>query len=90
MSESLESRLDKILPGGRGVWIPLDHGISQYPEEGLENMDETIGQLIDSQVDAIIIHKGVLSYQKKLEIGVTLFVTFLHQRCMEETGREKR
>lgn len=66
MSESLESRLDKILPGGRGVWIPLDHGISQYPEEGLENMDETIGQLIDSQVDAIIIHKGVLSYQNKI------------------------
>ena len=66
MSEGLESRLDIILPGGKGVWIPLDHGISQYPEEGLENMNKIIEQLIDSQVDAIVVHKGVLSHQKKI------------------------
>ena len=38
MVEGLESRLDMILPGGKGVWIPMDHGISQYPEDGLENI----------------------------------------------------
>jgi len=66
MPEGLESRLDRILPGGKGVWVPLDHGISQYPEEGLENMDKIIEQLINSQVDAIVIHKGVLSHQMKI------------------------
>lgn len=66
MSEGLERRLDMILPGGKGVWIPMDHGISQYPEDGLENIDEIITELIDAEVDAIVVHKGVLSHQMSI------------------------
>jgi len=66
MAKPLERRLDRILPGGKGVWIPLDHGISQYPEKGLEDINNIITQLIDSQVDAIVVHKGVLSHQMKI------------------------
>ncbi|MCP2507081.1 MAG: 2-amino-3,7-dideoxy-D-threo-hept-6-ulosonate synthase [Candidatus Thalassarchaeaceae archaeon] len=66
MMKGLETRLEQILPGGKGVWIPIDHGISNYPEVGLENINSTIKILIDSGVDAIVLHKGVLSHQKKL------------------------
>ena len=45
--KGLEARLKKILPGGKGVWIPMDHGISNYPEVGLENINSTIKKLID-------------------------------------------
>ena len=42
MNEPSDSRSDilsKLLPGGRGVWIPMDHGLSGYPETGLDRMD---------------------------------------------------
>ena len=32
----------KILPGGRGVWVPIDHGVTDFPCEGLENIEQTI------------------------------------------------
>ena len=28
MADTLEDRLDRILPDGKGVWVPLDHGAS--------------------------------------------------------------
>ena len=34
--------LESLLPGGKGVWIPIDHGVSDFPVNGLENLDEFI------------------------------------------------
>jgi class I fructose-bisphosphate aldolase len=45
----------------------MDHGISLYPEEGLENINSTIQALIKENVDAIVIHKGVLSHQMDIK-----------------------
>jgi hypothetical protein len=25
----------EILPNGRGVWVPIDHGVTDFPCEGL-------------------------------------------------------
>jgi len=36
MTDNFEDRLARILPGGKGVWIPMDHGFGEYPEAGLE------------------------------------------------------
>jgi DhnA family fructose-bisphosphate aldolase class Ia len=58
--------LSKLLPGGRGVWIPIDHGVSDYPVEGLTDTEATIKSLISAGVDAIIAHKGVVSHYSKL------------------------
>ncbi len=66
MVGKLEGRLRRILPGGKGVWIPMDHGISNFPEEGLENTNYMIKTLIEAGVDAIVVHKGVLSHQVKM------------------------
>ena len=42
MADTLDDRLARILPGGKGVWVPMDHGISGYPEAGLESMDSLV------------------------------------------------
>lgn len=63
MGNTLEERLGRILPGGKGVWIPMDHGISGYPEKGLDNMDDIVGSCISAGADAIVLQKGVLSHQ---------------------------
>lgn len=62
MAETLVERLERILPGGKGVWIPMDHGISGYPEPGLENMDSVVDSCIQAGVDAIVLQKGALSH----------------------------
>ena len=52
-----EERLEKILPKGRGLIIPIDHAVSSF-RKGLENLSELI-PLISSE--SIIAHKGVVS-----------------------------
>lgn len=64
MNKSLT--LEEILPNGRGVWIPIDHGVSDYPVSGLENLEQLITDLIAAEVDVIIAHKGVVSYYNHL------------------------
>ncbi|MEC7142645.1 MAG: fructose-bisphosphate aldolase [Candidatus Thermoplasmatota archaeon] len=66
MNEPSDSRSDilsKLLPGGRGVWIPMDHGLSGYPETGLDRMDSVIDFAIKGRADAIVLQKGVLTHQ---------------------------
>ena len=60
---------ETILPGGKGVWIPIDHGVSDYPVEGLEDLDSLIKTLAESGVDAIVAHKGVVSKYGHLHEG---------------------
>ncbi len=63
MSGSLPERLERLLPNGRGVWIPMDHGLSGYPEDGLDRMDSVIDSIISDGADAIVCQKGVVSHQ---------------------------
>lgn len=51
--------VDSLLPNGKGVWIPIDHGVSDYPVEGLEDLDKLIESI--SHADAIVAQKGVVS-----------------------------
>ena len=62
MADTLEDRLARILPGGRGVWVPMDHGASGYPEAGLGDMDSVVEAVISGGADAIVLHKGALSH----------------------------
>ncbi len=62
-SPDLSEALSRILPGGRGVWIPMDHGLSGYPETGLDRMDQVIDSVIEGGADAVVLQKGVLTHQ---------------------------
>ncbi len=50
----------KILPAGKGVWVPIDHGVTDFPCQGLEDIETTILALIAGEADVIIAHKGVV------------------------------
>jgi len=56
---------DSLLPNGKGVWIPIDHGVSDFPVEGLENLDQLIDSI--SNADAIIAQKGVVSHYASVD-----------------------
>ncbi len=57
----MTTSLDTLLPGGKGVWIPIDHGITAYPEPGLNRMDALIPALIAGGADAIVAQKGIVA-----------------------------
>ena len=59
-------RLAALLPNGRGVWIPIDHGMSDYPCDGLEDTEGLIRDLISAGVNAIVAQKGVVSHYNQL------------------------
>lgn len=61
MAMNKEQRLASLLPQGKGVWIPIDHGASDYPNEGLEDLEGLIMHLIGAEVDVILAQKGVVS-----------------------------
>ena len=59
-------RLERLLPNGRGVWIPIDHGMSDYPSAGLEDTEGLIRELASAGVNAIVAQKGVVSHYSHL------------------------
>ena len=54
--------LDALLPGGRGVWVPIDHGASDWPVPGLEDLDRLVAELAEGGADAIVAQKGVITH----------------------------
>lgn len=58
-----QKRLEKLLPNGKGLFVPIDHAVSEFPEKGLEDLSQLIPQLSTS--NAIIAHKGVVSKFKE-------------------------
>lgn len=55
-------RMEKMLPKGKGLWIPIDHGLSDYPNPGLEDTESLIRKLIEAKVDVIVAQKGLVSH----------------------------
>jgi len=55
-------RLERIINRNtrRTVIVPMDHGISVGPIEGLRNMKKTIQNVADGGANAIVAHKGLV------------------------------
>ncbi len=64
-------RLDRILRKGRMLCIPMDHGISNGPIEGLEDPASTIYRCERHGLTSVIINKGILkALPRPTKVGV--------------------
>jgi fructose-bisphosphate aldolase/2-amino-3,7-dideoxy-D-threo-hept-6-ulosonate synthase len=71
MVTGLQIRMDRILRKGKMLCIPMDHGISNGPIEGLENPSEIIQKCETRGLTSVIINKGILkSLQRPTRVGV--------------------
>lgn len=53
-------RLRRLLAAdGRGVVVPMDHGVSEGPMRGLERPAETAAKVVRGGADSLILHKGL-------------------------------
>jgi predicted phospho-2-dehydro-3-deoxyheptonate aldolase len=56
-------RLERLInrETGKSIIVPLDHGVTVGPIQGLVNMKETIRSVADGDVNAVLMHKGIVS-----------------------------
>ena len=56
----VEKRLRRIFrEDHKTIIVPMDHGVTLGPVEGLRNMQQTVTGLLRANVDAFVIHKGI-------------------------------
>jgi 2-amino-3,7-dideoxy-D-threo-hept-6-ulosonate synthase len=55
-------RIERILDRktGRCVIVPMDHGVSVGPIDGIIDMTETIDEVASGGANAVIVHKGIV------------------------------
>lgn len=75
MVSGFQVRMSRITRGGRMLAIPMDHGISNGPIEGLEDPHQTAYTCERGGITAIIINKGILKSMPKPP-GVGVLVHF--------------
>ncbi len=64
-------RLNRIMKKGRMLCIPMDHGISNGPIEGLENPHKTIYDCENHGLTSVIVNKGIIkTLSRPTKIGI--------------------
>jgi len=55
-------RLERIIDRdtGKTVIVPMDHGVTVGPIEGLEDMKDTVSKIVEGGANAILMHKGIV------------------------------
>ena len=74
--DGITKRLRRIFRDDRKtVIVPMDHGVTLGPVEGLENMSHTIGDLLKANVDAFVVHKGIARTVNTGEAGLIVHIS---------------
>lgn len=63
MNQGKTRRLNRIFrKDNRTVIVPMDHGVSIGPVKGIENMQNTVMNLLKGGADAVVVHKGIAKH----------------------------
>ncbi len=73
-------RLERIMDRNTGncVIVPMDHGVSIGPTEGLVNMKKTVDDVANGGATAVLMHKGLIRYSHRTsghDIGLILHLS---------------
>jgi len=69
MNVGKKIRIKRIINrvSGKTVIIPMDHGVTMGPIQGLENMDKTVNMIIRGGANATVVHKGIVMSTNRTE-----------------------
>lgn len=59
-------RMNRILESGKAIIVPMDHGISEGPIDGLIDMDRAVSLADKGGASAVLLHKGVIKSLRTL------------------------
>ncbi len=76
MNQGKTRRLKRILQSdNRTVIIPMDHGVTVGPIQGLANMQQIINHLLKGGADAVLIHKGIAKHVNVGNAGLIVMLS---------------
>ena len=76
MNQGKNRRLKRIMQkDGKTVIVPMDHGVTIGPVQGIINMQETINSLIKGGVDAVLVHKGIAKNTDVDDVGLIVMLS---------------
>ncbi|OLD09546.1 MAG: hypothetical protein AUI95_00620 [Crenarchaeota archaeon 13_1_40CM_3_52_4] len=76
MESGKTRRLARIFrDDGKTVIVPMDHGVSVGPVEGLGDVKRTVNQVAKGGADAILVHAGVAKTVDTTEVGLILHLS---------------
>lgn len=75
MNAGKRKRLKRIMPDGRTVIIPMDHGVTSGPVKGLENMQTIVDKLREGGADAVVVHKGIAKNVDTGDLGLIIHLS---------------
>jgi len=88
MATGVEIRMNRILHKGKMLCIPMDHGISNGPIEGLEDPHSMIYKCESHGLTSVIINKGILkTLPRPTKVGV--LVHFSSSTSLSTTPNRK-
>jgi fructose-bisphosphate aldolase / 2-amino-3,7-dideoxy-D-threo-hept-6-ulosonate synthase len=76
MNEGKTRRLKRIMQkDNHTVIVPMDHGVTIGPIQGLTNMQAITNQLVKGGVDAILVHKGIAKRVDTANAGLIVMLS---------------
>jgi len=76
METGKSRRLRRIFgDDGKTVIIPMDHGVTSGPIQGLVDMQSIIDKLVAGEADAVVLHKGVVKNVNTKKLGLIIHVS---------------
>jgi predicted phospho-2-dehydro-3-deoxyheptonate aldolase len=69
MNVGKKIRIKRIfnIESGKTVIVPMDHGVSLGPIDGLQDIDATVNMIIRGGANAAIVHKGIVTSTNRSE-----------------------
>jgi fructose-bisphosphate aldolase/2-amino-3,7-dideoxy-D-threo-hept-6-ulosonate synthase len=58
----------------RTIIVPMDHGVTTGPIQGITNIQQTINQLVKGGVDAVLVHKGIVKTVDTINTGLIVML----------------
>jgi predicted phospho-2-dehydro-3-deoxyheptonate aldolase len=76
MNQGKTRRLKRIMQqDNRTVIVPMDHGVTIGPVQGIVNMQQIINQLLKGEVDAVLVHKGIAKHMDAGNAGLIVMLS---------------
>ena len=83
-------RLKRILPGGRTLIVPMDHGVSSGPVAGLEDVRRAVAAVRDGGANAIVVHKGLVDRVSEVLNGGPALLVHLSASTGLSTEKDRK
>jgi predicted phospho-2-dehydro-3-deoxyheptonate aldolase len=76
MNQGKNRRIRRIMQKDhKTVIVPMDHGVTIGPVQGITNMQQTINSLIRGGVDAVLVHKGIAKNADIDDVGLIVMLS---------------